>query len=159
MYGIHGKKIYYSNLYSWMLTQPEMVLIWNQNHRKSLNIANSFLSFPGCFQSVCWARGILCKEVVKIPALAPTAAAWRSQDSVTEVALAKLLAPSDRPVCLPYLCHLTVGFVLFWALYVDFFILCVARTIIPRQTHGWRGAEERWGRGRYSFKEMEEQAL
>lgn len=35
----------------------------------------------------------------------------------------------------------------------------VARTIIPRQTHGWRGAEERWGRGRYSFKKMEEQAL
>ena len=73
---------------------------------------------------------------------------------------AKLLAPSDGPVCLPYLCHLTVGFVLFWALYVFlFFFLCAARTITPMQTCGWRGAEGRWGGGRYSFKKMEEHAL
>lgn len=83
-----------------------------------------------------------------------------SQDSVTEVALATLLALSERPVCLPYLCHLTVGFVLFWASYVFlFFFLCVARTITPTQTWGWRGAEGRWGGGRYSFKKMEEHAL
>lgn len=31
-YLIHGKKIYYSNLNSWMLMQPQTVLIWDQNN-------------------------------------------------------------------------------------------------------------------------------
>jgi len=49
--------------------------------KNSPNIANFLLIFPGRFQSVCLAGGILCKEAVKIPAIAeipaPAAAAWR----------------------------------------------------------------------------------
>lgn len=40
-----------------------------------------------------------------------------------------------------------------------FCFLCVARTITPTQTCGWRGTEGKWGGGRYSFKKMEEHAL
>lgn len=40
-----------------------------------------------------------------------------------------------------------------------FCFLCVARTITPTPTCGWRGTEGKWGGGRYSFKKMEEHAL
>lgn len=87
--------------------------------KKSLHIASIFfLLFFLAVSDLCvWPEESSAKRWLRFLRLQkyqhPRLQPGDSQDSVTEVALAKLLAPSDRPVCPPYLCHLTVGFVLF----------------------------------------------